>query len=66
MGLIASNRFARVRARLDTWYWRARYWWFDTEAGARFRVVLYVSALLIVCTQLVRMVHAAVRIAMGG
>jgi len=54
MGLID-----RLRARRYVWGWRLRYWWMDTDSGARAHVVGFCLAVLATVAQLVRMAVAA-------
>ena len=48
-----------MRRRGYVWQWRLRYWWVDTESGARARVGGFVLALLVLVAQLIRMAVAA-------
>jgi hypothetical protein len=54
MGLTAT-----LRRKADTWYWRARYWWFDTEGGAWARSSAVVLSALVVIAQTVRLAMGA-------
>lgn len=47
-----------MRRRGYVWQWRLRYWWVDTESGARARVGGFVLALLVLVAQLIRMAVA--------
>lgn len=56
MGLIVSGRIGeRVRMCLDNAYWRARYWWFDTESGAFGHSAVFVISCLVVVFQTARL-----------
>lgn len=60
MGLIATGRLReRLRLRCDTWYWRARYWWMDTDGGATARAGLLVCMALVVVLDIMHMALAA-------
>lgn len=49
----------RIRVVLDNGYWRARYWWFDTEGGAYAHSAVFVISCLVVIFQTARFaVHA--------
>lgn len=50
MGLIAH-----YRNKADTWYWRARYWWMDTTAGAEAHAVAFVLSVLVLVYQIAKM-----------
>lgn len=45
--------------RINVWYWRARYWWMDTEDGQHTHVAAFCVAVLIVVIQIIRMGIAA-------
>jgi heme/copper-type cytochrome/quinol oxidase subunit 2 len=49
----------RLPRRLDTWYWRARYWWMDTEQGATAHVVTFVLCALVTVAQVARLAATA-------
>lgn len=49
----------RLPRRLDTWYWRARYWWMDTEQGITARVCAFVLCVLLTVAQMARLGAAA-------
>lgn len=49
MGLID---YARRKAGI--WYWRARYWWMDTDSGREARVVAFAALLLLSAVAIVR------------
>lgn len=55
MGLIG-----RIRHRADVWGWRLRYWYMDTDSGARAQVGGFVVACMVLVLQMVRMAVAAV------
>jgi hypothetical protein len=57
MGLIELA--ARAHIRLDTWSWRARYFWFDTEGGAHANAGMRVCLWMLVIVSLVRNMLAA-------
>lgn len=60
MGLIVSGRLGeRLRARIDTLYWRARYWWMDTEGGAQAKLAGFGITSLIVVLDLIKVSIAA-------
>lgn len=53
MALIERHRLGeRLRARLDDTQWRVRYWWLDTESGARAHVGAFAVACLVLVYQL--------------
>ena len=52
MGLTYRNRIAQCA---HVWYWRARYWWMDTEAGAQTHVVAFCVAVLVTIVELIKM-----------
>lgn len=54
MGLIG-----RIRRRADVWGWRLRYWYMDTDSGARAQVGGFVVACMVLVLQMVRMAVAA-------
>ena len=63
MGLIESGRLgARLRNRLHTWYWRARYFWYDTEGGAHARGGLIVVFALVALLDIIKLSITAYRI----
>ena len=49
----------RARYRLDDWSWRLRYWWLDTESGARAHVGMFVVSLLVLAYQIAKLALAA-------
>jgi hypothetical protein len=50
MGVIA-----RIRHKVGyVWYWRLRYWWFDTESGRQSKIVLLCMGLLACIVETVR------------
>lgn len=55
MGLMRN-----IRARRYVWAWRLRYWWMDTDSGARARVVAFCLAVLVVIMWLIHMAVVAV------
>ena len=50
---------ARASHRANVWYWRARYWWMDTEDGQQSRTALLCLSVLVVIIQLIKMFVAA-------
>lgn len=57
MGLIPG-----ARARLDCWGWRARYWWHDTQDGARARLALFYLLAFVAVVQAARVGVATVEL----
>lgn len=51
---------SRVRiAKLGyVWYWRARYWWMDTDTGAQAHVLAFCVAVLVTIIELIKMFTA--------
>lgn len=61
MALIERTRLdERLYARYDDARWRLRYWWLDTESGARAHVGAFVAALLVLVYQVFKMALVAV------
>lgn len=62
MGVIPAVRCSeRLRRARYVVGWRLRYWWMDTEGGAKTRATVLVLAALAALLQLVRMAVEAVR-----
>lgn len=52
MGLIER---AIAGTRIHVWYWRARYWWMDTDTGAQAHVLVFCVAVLVTIIELIKM-----------
>jgi heme/copper-type cytochrome/quinol oxidase subunit 2 len=51
----------QLRRLRHVWTWRARYWWMDTEDGARAHVAALCLAVLVVIVELIRVAVAALQ-----
>lgn len=55
MGRLSELIAPARRRRCKAWYWRARYWWMDTDEGKRAHVVTFCLLVLVVLIQFIRM-----------